>query len=123
MEKELVQAFKSQLLGELERLHYHYPLNLLSLRDVAQQRDQEEDEVQGAKIIFLETRLSSRHQLYRNKIIKALRKIDEGHYGQCEECEGVIEEGRLKARPVAGLCIVCKEQEELVQDQQRLPLV
>ena len=37
----------------------------------------------------------------------ALRRIDEGTYGTCEECEQPIAEARLKALPHATLCIQC----------------
>jgi DnaK suppressor protein len=48
---------------------------------------------------ILESRLST--------IEKALRKIDEGKYGFCEECGGKIEETRLKVDPAAVLCREC----------------
>ncbi len=42
----------------------------------------------------------------------AIDKIDEGTYGQCEECGGEIKKARLKAIPFARLCIDCKEAQE-----------
>jgi DnaK suppressor protein len=35
----------------------------------------------------------------------ALVKIEDGSYGVCEECQGVIEEGRLDANPAARTCV------------------
>lgn len=46
------------------------------------------------------------------KIKEALEKIEDGNYGICEECEENISEKRLKARPVATVCINCKEKQE-----------
>jgi DnaK suppressor protein len=46
------------------------------------------------------------------KIKDALAKLENGAFGICEECGGRISEGRLKARPIARLCIRCKEKEE-----------
>jgi DnaK suppressor protein len=46
------------------------------------------------------------------KIEKALERIEDGTYGICEECEKVISEKRLKARPVTTLCIECKREQE-----------
>ena len=43
---------------------------------------------------------------------RALGKINDGTYGQCENCHEAIEIKRLKARPFAGLCIACKEEQE-----------
>lgn len=38
----------------------------------------------------------------------ALRKIDDGTYGTCEECGEDIEEERLKLIPYAEYCVKCK---------------
>ncbi len=43
----------------------------------------------------------------------ALRRIDEGTYGQCEKCGGPIGEQRLSALPYAVRCIDCQQEEEL----------
>jgi RNA polymerase-binding transcription factor len=37
----------------------------------------------------------------------ALRKFDDGTYGQCESCGNQIVEARLEAMPAARLCINC----------------
>jgi len=39
----------------------------------------------------------------------ALKKIDEGTYGICEMCEDPIQEARLKIKPYAKYCIICRE--------------
>lgn len=41
-------------------------------------------------------------------IDEALKRIDAGHYGDCEECGEPISEARLEARPEARQCIECK---------------
>jgi DnaK suppressor protein len=51
-----------------------------------------------------------------NKIDEALRKIDEGTYGLCEDCEIEISEERLKIIPFALLCVECKEQREKFEE-------
>lgn len=42
----------------------------------------------------------------------ALKKIDDGTYGICEECDGAIAKTRLKAVPYAALCIKCQAKKE-----------
>ncbi|MEX1196910.1 MAG: TraR/DksA family transcriptional regulator [Pseudohongiellaceae bacterium] len=42
-----------------------------------------------------------------NRISAALRKIDEGTYGQCEQCGDSIDPRRLESLPDASLCIKC----------------
>jgi len=39
----------------------------------------------------------------------ALRRIDEGAFGHCGECDRAIATGRLEADPAATLCITCAE--------------
>jgi DnaK suppressor protein len=39
----------------------------------------------------------------------ALVRIDDGYYGDCLECGGQIDPGRLGANPTATLCIGCAE--------------
>jgi RNA polymerase-binding protein DksA len=43
---------------------------------------------------------------------KALARIDDGSYGQCESCGGPIGKMRLMAFPRATLCLTCKQREE-----------
>lgn len=45
-------------------------------------------------------------------IERALSKISDGTYGQCEACGDVIGSRRLKARPFTALCIDCMEEQE-----------
>ncbi|HWU42391.1 MAG TPA: TraR/DksA family transcriptional regulator [Bdellovibrio sp.] len=45
-------------------------------------------------------------------IEKALGKITEGTYGQCEACGEMIAARRLQARPFTALCIDCMEEQE-----------
>jgi len=43
------------------------------------------------------------------EIESALKSIDEGTYGVCEMCDELISIGRLKAKPFAKYCTVCRE--------------
>lgn len=42
------------------------------------------------------------------EIGEALRRIDNGTYGQCDECTKPIERQRIKALPFARLCLKCQ---------------
>jgi len=57
-------------------------------------------------------RVQDREQKLIQKIKEALERIDEGTFGVCERCGDLIEAERLKARPVATLCIDCKTEQE-----------
>lgn len=55
------------------------------------------------------------HERDRNALFmieKALNKIAEGTYGQCECCAEFISARRLQARPFTSLCIECMEEQE-----------
>ena len=48
----------------------------------------------------------------RTQIEKALQRLEDGHYEQCEECGEGIGEERLAALPFATQCVACKRQTE-----------
>lgn len=58
------------------------------------------------------------HERDRHSLLlidKALSKFANETYGICEDCEDVIDMRRLKARPLAALCIACMEDQESTQ--------
>ncbi len=63
----------------------------------------------------LNMRLRDRELVLLKKIDKALKKMDEGEFGTCTRCGDPISVKRLEARPVADLCINCKEELEKVE--------
>ncbi|MCK6598388.1 MAG: TraR/DksA family transcriptional regulator [Bdellovibrionaceae bacterium] len=65
---------------------------------------------QNLSIHLQERNLSSLIQ-----IEKALSKMANGTYGECESCGDHIQPKRLQARPLATLCIACME--DLEEDQ------
>lgn len=65
-------------------------------------------------------RIRDRERKLINKIEEALQRIEDGHFGVCEQCGEEIGSDRLRARPVTTLCIQCKgEQEEEERKQRR----
>ena len=46
------------------------------------------------------------------QVRSALRRMEEGAYGICAECEKPIEPKRLTAMPAAVLCIRCQREED-----------
>jgi len=47
------------------------------------------------------------------RIESALERIEDGSYGQCEECGAKIPKTRLNAIPYATMCVKCASQSEL----------
>ncbi|MFV1950802.1 MAG: RNA polymerase-binding protein DksA [Nitrospinota bacterium] len=57
-------------------------------------------------------KLRERERKLIKKIDEALQRIENNTFGICEKCEEEIGEKRLVVRPVATLCIECKEEQE-----------
>jgi DnaK suppressor protein len=55
-----------------------------------------------------------------NKIDEALRRLEEGTYGNCFECGDEISEKRLRALPFAVRCKDCEEAREVKVQRDRL---
>lgn len=55
------------------------------------------------------TQVAAHEQLLRQaeEVERALAKIDDGTYGQCDACGAPIPEGRLEIHPWAVLCVPC----------------
>ena len=54
-----------------------------------------------------------------NKINEAIRRLDEGTYGNCFECGDEIAHARLRALPFAVRCIECEEARETAEQRER----
>ncbi len=62
-----------------------------------------------------ELRIRDRERKLIMKMQEALKRIDDGTYGVCEDCGGPISEKRLMARPVTTECIECKTRQEKLE--------
>jgi len=58
--------------------------------------------------------VNQRRQVELQKIEVALKRIDQGEYGFCLECDEEIAEPRLKLDPATSLCINCAGKKETV---------
>ncbi len=67
----------------------------------------------------LELRTRDRARKLINKINDALRRIEDGSYGYCEETAQPIGVRRLEARPIATLSIEAQERHERTERQYR----
>jgi RNA polymerase-binding transcription factor len=104
--KKLLLSQKAELLNNTRKLLKEEAQH--SPDDLADETDLASSEVNQS----LTLRLRDRERLLIQKVESALSKIQTGTYGICEECEEPIEPKRLEARPVATLCIACKEEQE-----------
>lgn len=121
MDKRTREKYRKVLLGEKEKILNQ--INNLSEGTLsASQRDSSGD-LSGYSMHMadvgtdnfqreLALGLVSNEQQVLYRIEEALKRIDEGTYGKCEECGERIKDSRLKALPFATMCIRCKEKEE-----------
>ncbi|MBY0470205.1 TraR/DksA family transcriptional regulator [bacterium] len=115
MTHELLNRFK---------IHFEQEQQKLSLSRVAANaefhlsKDDMLDDVDMTSV-ELETgmriRLRNREALLGKKIQEALRKIQDGTFGECETCGEEIELKRLEARPITTMCVSCKEEAERLE--------
>ncbi len=63
------------------------------------------------------------HRENLQRIDEALRKLQEGTYGICEDCGEEITEERLKILPFAIYCIDCQEQREKLEELKRKEVI
>ncbi len=73
------------------------------------------DEAEASSIELTNSISIHLHERDRNSLImieRALGKISDGTYGQCECCGGLIGARRLQARPFTTFCIDCMEDQE-----------
>lgn len=62
-----------------------------------------------------ELRIRDRERKLIAKMQEAIRRIDDGTFGICDNCGGPISEKRLLARPVTTQCIDCKIKQEKIE--------
>jgi len=83
------------------------------VRDVGDDAERATRETENS----LELRTRDRYRKLISKIDKALRRIEEGRYGYCEETDEEIGLERLEARPIATLSLDAQERREHLQKQ------
>jgi DnaK suppressor protein len=62
-----------------------------------------------------ELRIRDRERKLIVKIQEAIKRLDDGVFGICNDCGGTISEKRLIARPVTTQCIDCKTKQEKIE--------
>ena len=101
-------TWKNDLMSDSKETIEGLQDNTRNIPDIADRASEETDRA-------LELRTRDRQRKLVSKIDAALRRIDEGEYGICENCGAEISEKRLMARPVATWCIDCKTEAERLE--------
>lgn len=112
MRKETLKRFKKMFDAEKQKLLFN---DRILRDDFSVNADDRYDELDQATTDVeqsMRMRLCNRETLYLKKVNEALARIEEGTFGDCNECGEQIELKRLQARPTATLCVSCKEEQE-----------
>jgi DnaK suppressor protein len=116
LKKKDLKRFREILLGKKAELLRNAQRTLTE--DMTLDADDLPDEMDLASSEYLQSftfRLRGREKTFLKKIDHALKKIEDGKFGVCEECEEPISLKRLEARPETTLCIRCKEDQERIE--------
>lgn len=98
-------AWKAAILAESRGTIEHMQEGTRNLPDLADRASEETDRA-------IELRTRDRQRKVVAKIDAALRRLDEGTYGYCEETGEPISLRRLEARPIATLSLEAQERHE-----------
>ncbi|WP_231896573.1 MULTISPECIES: RNA polymerase-binding protein DksA [unclassified Halomonas] len=111
MNAEQLAFFRQRLLDERAEIEAH----LKEMKDVIASHERDSDESDQASFeeeLRLALRQADRESRLLNNIESALKRIENGDYGYCEETGEPIGLARLMFRPTAKLCIEAKERQE-----------
>jgi len=118
MNPRQTEYFRRKLLSWRDELLLESRETLEYLRE---ENWQEADLVDRASVeadANLELRTRNRYRKLFPKIDAALRRIEDGRYGYCEETGEEIGLRRLEVRPIATLSVEAKERHERLERQQ-----
>jgi DnaK suppressor protein len=110
--EQILLAWKRSLMEEVDRTVHHMQDEAANFPDPNDRATQESE-------FSLELRTRDRERKLIAKIDSALRRLDDGSYGYCEETGEPIGLKRLIARPIATLSIEAQERHERMERTQR----
>lgn len=108
--KNLLRAWKQELMEEVDRTVSHMKDEAANFPDPADRATQEEE-------FSLELRTRDRERKLIKKIDSTIERIEADDYGFCDQCGVEIGIRRLEARPTANLCVDCKTLDEIKERQ------
>ncbi|MBI3507952.1 MAG: RNA polymerase-binding protein DksA [Proteobacteria bacterium] len=110
--RQKLLSWRADLLKDSSETLQHLQEETVPEADVTDRASTETDR-------FTELRTRDRERKLIGKIDSALRRIDDGTYGYCEETGDPIGIKRLDARPIATLSIEAQERHERMERMQR----
>ena len=112
MNPKMRQFFRQRLLGWKDEILRESTQTLIHLQEDTTQEPDIADRASTESERALELRTRDRQRKLIAKIDAALKRIEDGTYGYCEESGDPISLRRLEARPIATLSIEAQERHE-----------
>ena len=109
--RELLVDKREALLGQVKNLAADAASSTESTENSKAPQDEAENASDVYEQDFAFITMESEEELL-HQVEAALRRIREGSYGTCDECQASIPKARLEALPFAELCVKCQELEE-----------
>ena len=119
MNERQLEYFKRKLLDWREEILRESKDTLAGLQEDSLQLPDVADRASSETDKALELRTRDRQRKLISKIDSALRKIDIGEYGYCEDTGEPISLRRLEARPIATLSLEAQERHERAEKVHR----
>ncbi len=113
------EYFRQKLLRWKQELLEESNMTLQSLQEESLAQPDLADRATAETDRSLELRTRDRFRKLIAKIDSALRRLDEGEYGYCEETDEPIPLKRLEARPTATLSVEAQERHERLERTKR----
>ena len=107
-----LESWREELIEESQETLDHLRSEIRDVGDEAERASRESDNI-------LELRTRDRYRKLLKKIDDAVKRVEDGSYGYCEETGEEIGLGRLEARPIATLTVDAQERREMLQRQFR----
>ena len=114
-----VEYFRQKLLKWRQELLSDANDTLTTLSQENFQMPDSTDRAQMESDASLQLRTRDRERKLLSKIESALRRIEDGSYGYCEETDEPISLKRLEARPIASLSLDAQERHERMEKSHR----
>ena len=115
MNAKQTEYFRQKLLRWRSELLDEANQTIANLSQESLHRPDQMDRAQIESNAALDLRTRDRERKLLQKIESALRRIDEGSYGYCEDTGDPISLSRLEARPIAALSLHAQEMHERME--------
>ena len=99
--QSLLEKIRTEIVGDVEKSHHNKKSN-----EVEQMADISDDAARSYSK-KLQGDLEEQEWVKLKQVEAALKKVEDGEYGICEQCEQEILETRLEIMPYTEFCIQC----------------